>query len=95
MNDLTKNKRIGLIILCFTVIVFFLSILFFNQSGTYIQYKNLNYMVKMLIPYGLAILGLYFGLFFASGKKVANQVGIGLLTLLIIAYILGILIHKN
>lgn len=74
-------------------ILFFSSIIYFNQSGTKIEYRNLNYILKMVLTYGIALSSLYFGLYFYHGKKIAMQIGGGLALLLIISFILGFLLH--
>ena len=93
--DRTKDsdKKIGLLILVLTAMGVGFLIVYFNQSGTYIQYRDVAYMLKMVGTYGLLVVGLYVGLYFISGKKIANQIGGGLAILLILAYIVGRLLH--
>lgn len=88
-----KNKKIGLSIIILGTIAFFISIFLFNQSGTMIEYKNVEYMLKMLLSYGILVATLYGGLYFAHSKKLANQIAGGMAICLVIAYILGIVLH--
>ena len=88
-----KNKKIGLLILILGTVMFFISILFFGQSGTRVEYRNLNYMLKTFCSEGIIFLTLYFGLYFTSGKKLAIQISGGLLLLLSLAYLFGYLFY--
>jgi hypothetical protein len=89
-----KNKKIGVLIMIFGAIGFFLSfIYFFGWSTGEIEYQNLGYMLKLACTFGFAILGLYFGLLFYSGKKLALQLGGGLGLLIALSYVIGFLLH--
>lgn len=66
---------------------------YFDQAGARVEYRNVNSMLEILISFSFLIVGLYFGLYFYSGKKLANQIGGGSLLFLVIAYILGFLLH--
>ena len=88
-----KNKKIGLLILCLATLGFFFCIFYFNQSGSLIEYRDRTYMIKMIITYAFIPIGLYFGLLFTSGKKLATMIGGGMTLLLIIGLILGVILH--
>lgn len=91
--QIEKNKKKGVLIMLLGVVGFFFLILLFQQSGSQIQYKNIDYMLKMLCTYGFLLLGLSGGLFYYSGKKLAIQIGGGIAIFLTVALILGFLLH--
>ena len=93
MEETTKNKKIGLLIMCLATIGFFFFFAYFDQSGTEIQYRNLNYMLKTITTTAFLPLGLYFGLYFYGGKKLAMQIGGWLALLLILSYLIGFITH--
>ena len=66
---------------------------FFGGSTDSIEYKNFDYMLRLLCISSFALFGLYFGLYFFSGKKLAIQLGGGMALLLLVAYLIGSLLH--
>ena len=75
------------------LIVSFCFLWFFKLDGVAVDYKNPLLLLKFISPTISLIAGLYFGLRFISGKKIANQIGAGLAGLLVIAYVVGLLLH--
>jgi hypothetical protein len=88
-----RNKKIGLIIMSLGAIGFFGFFIYFNLSGAALDSKNIPLLVKIIFTTAFLPAGLYFGLYFTSGKKLALQIGGGGALFLIIAYILGFLLH--
>jgi hypothetical protein len=50
-------------------------------------------MARVIVTDAFLLVGLYCGLYFYGGKKLANQIGGGLAILLTVAYIVGFLLH--
>lgn len=88
-----KNKKIGLAVMILGVLGFSFFFWYFKLDGAKIEYRNLEYVIKMLFTYSFIPAGLGFGLYFAHSKKFALQLGLGLEILIIIGYIIGFLIH--
>jgi hypothetical protein len=84
-----KNKKIGLLILITGTIGFFLFSYFFHLFGSKVEFKNPFYLLKMIFTDSFLLGGLYFGLYFANGKKIAGQISGALLLFLVIAFIVG------
>jgi hypothetical protein len=90
------NKKVGLFIPVLGAVCFFSSfIYFFGWSNNNIEYRNVGYMLKLACTFGFALLGLYFGLYFISWKKIAVQLGGSLALLLVVAYMVGFVLHVN
>ena len=66
---------------------------YFNLNGAKIEYRNTTFVLKSLLTYAFLPVGLGFGLYFAHSKKLAMQLGWGLGTLIILAYVIGFLLH--
>ncbi len=88
-----KNKWIGVSILALSAICFFSLSHWFNLFGSTIEYQNPQYVLKMFIADAFIPIGLYFGLYFYQDKKTAKLIGGGMAVFLIVAYVLGLLIH--
>lgn len=86
-----KNKKIGVVImfLGLTLCIFFLW--YFKFDGVKIDFTNKLVLLKSLVPIFSLILGLYFGLYFYGGKRIANQIGGGIIIFVIIGYLLGLI----
>ncbi len=93
MDQTPKNKKIGVGIMVLGALCSFTSLIYFNQAGTSIEYTNTIYMLKLIATQAFLPLGLYFGLYFYSSKKLALQIGGGMALLLVIANLLGFLLH--
>ena len=66
---------------------------YFGLSGGAIDFQDASSTVKFIGTAFLLPIGLYGGLYFAAGKKVALQIGGGLALLLIIAFLIGFFLH--
>ena len=88
-----KNKKIGLLILCLAALGFFFFFWRFNLENVSLNEATNLKLLQMIFTNAFLPAGLYFGLYFAHSKKLANQIGGGLVIFLIIAYILGFLLH--
>jgi hypothetical protein len=88
-----KNKKIGLLIMISGLLMFVLISFRLDLFGSKIEYRNLAFVVKMFFADIFLILGLYFGLYFSTSKKLANQIGGGMAIFLVVAYILGFFLH--
>lgn len=92
--DQQKNKQIGVLIMILGAVAFIVSFVYFFGSSTgTIEYGNLSYILKLAFTLSLAVLGLYFGLLFYGGKRIAIQLGGGLGFLLVLSYVIGYLLH--
>jgi hypothetical protein len=90
-----KNKKTGVLIMLIGAVSFFVSfIYFFGWSTGNIEYGNLSYMLKLAFTFSLSVFGLYFGLLFYGGKKIAMKLGGGLGLLLALAYVIGFVLHQ-
>lgn len=76
--------------LCTSIAISFLLLDYFNLFGSKIDGKNI---LKAVLATAIPLGGLYFCLYFVHSKKLANQIGGGLAVFLVIAYILGFLLH--
>jgi hypothetical protein len=93
MYPARRDKQRGVLIMVVAAIAFFTCFLLFNQAGTPIQYTNLSYMAKMILTDVFLPVGLYFGLYYYSGRRLAAQVGGGLALFLVVAYLVGLIAH--
>jgi hypothetical protein len=87
-----KNKRIGLAIMCVFGAAFVFFFWCFGLSGAQIN-GNPSLLLEGFFTAALLPIGLYSGLYFAVGKKVALQLGGGLALLLVIAFLIGLFFH--
>jgi hypothetical protein len=88
-----RNKRIGVVIMFLATLAFFSCVIYFGQSGSAIAYTNIPYMIKMTATYAFLPIGLYCGLYFYSGKRLALQLGGSLALFLIAAFAVGAVLH--
>jgi hypothetical protein len=88
-----KNKWIGVIIMVISAAAFFSLYVYFGFDGGKIDHKNWTSIIKLLFTVFLLPFGLYFGLLFYGGKKIALQLGGGLGLLLALSFILGFLLY--
>jgi hypothetical protein len=88
-----KNKWIGLAIMFIGLLttVFFFS--YFKLDGKIVDFAEPSLVLKAILTTLCLIVGLYFGLYFAAGKKVASQIGGGLGLLMALSYVIGFLLH--
>jgi hypothetical protein len=90
-----NSKRIGVLIMALGAIGFFYSFIYFFGSSTgSIEYETLSYMLKLTLTLAFAVLGLYFGLLFYGGRKIALQLGGRLALLLVVAFLTGFFLHQ-
>jgi hypothetical protein len=66
---------------------------YFQLDGKIIDFANPKLVLKVIVTTLCLVIGLFFGLLFAAGKKVAVQLGGGLAVLLVISYVVGFLLH--
>ncbi len=78
--------------MCVFAAAFILFFWYFGLDGAQIN-VNPSLLLESFFTAALLPVGLYGGLYFASGKKVALQLGGGLGLLLILAYVIGFLLH--
>jgi hypothetical protein len=88
-----KNKRIGVLIMLIFAVAFFALYSYFGLSGGAINYQNTSSTIKLLATVALLPLGLYLGLLFYGGRRIALQLGGGLALLLVFSYLVGFLLH--
>ena len=88
-----KKKWIGILIMLISAVAFFSLYGYFGLSGGAIDYQNTPSTIKLLVTISLLPLGLYFGLLFYGGKRIALQLGGGLGLLMVLAYLIGFLVH--
>lgn len=88
-----KNKKIGLGILAFSFLGMFFFLDFFNLYGQKISYQNKSLLLEAVFTFGILLIGLYFGLYFTNGKKLANQIGGGMMLFLILAFVFSLMFH--
>jgi hypothetical protein len=88
-----NNKWIGALITLIFSVVFFALYSNFELSGGAIDYQNTSSSTKLLATVALLPLGLYLGLLFYGGKRIALQLGGGLALLLVFSYLAGFLLH--
>ena len=91
--QIKKNKKIGVLIMVLGLLVTVFLYFYFNLWGAKIEYRNLPFVLKVLLADFFLPVGLYFGLYFSHSKKLALQIGGGLTVLLIVGYLVGLLIH--
>jgi len=91
MQDKT-NKRIGLAIMCVFAVAFIFFVRYFGLDGAQIN-GNPSLLLEGFFTAILLPIGLYGGLYFAAGKKVALQLGGGLGLLLILAFVIDFLLY--
>lgn len=88
-----EDKKKGLIIMLLSAAVFIFLFSYFNLSGAKISNENIPLLLKALFTVAVLIFGLWFGLYFTSGKKIAAQIGGGLTIFMLITFVIGFLIH--
>lgn len=88
-ND--KWVGVGIMLLGLMVGAFFFW--YFKLDGKVIDFNDTSLVLKSIITVSSLIIGLYFGLLFYGGKKIALQLGGGLGLLLILSYVIGYLLH--
>jgi len=89
-----KNKIFGVLVMFVCILVFFFLFAYFKLDGASLSEATLTELLKMIVTTAFLPAGLYLGLYFYSGKKLANQIGGGATLFLIAAYILGLLLHR-
>jgi hypothetical protein len=88
-----KNKWIGVGIMMLGLLVGAFFVWFFKLDGKVIDFNDPSLVMESIIMVSCPIIGLYFGLLFYGGKKIAFQLGGGLGVLLVLAYVIGFLLH--
>ena len=91
MVQTIKNKKIGLFILLLAALGFAACFWLFHLDGARIDFKNTSQLLETVLTIAFLPLGLYFGLLFISGKKLALQIGGGTALFLVIAFLVGYL----
>jgi len=66
---------------------------FFRLNGQVVDFKDKALVLKFIFASAFLPVGLYVGLLFYGGKKIAIQLGGGLGFLMVLAYAIGFLIH--
>jgi hypothetical protein len=77
---------LGFILCCFFI-------WFFSLSGQTIDYTNPELVLKFVFASAFIPLGLYFGLLFYGGKRIAIQLGGGLGLLMALSYVIGFFLY--
>ena len=93
--DQDKRTKLALLIMVVAMAGFFLSFAYFGLFGTKIEYANAAYMMKAACGFGFILFGLFLGAYVYGEKQFAVRVAGGLAALVLIAYLLGLAIHKN
>lgn len=88
-----KNKIMGLVLMFLGIAGFFFFFWYFQLNGAKLDEKNIPLLLKMIFTTFFPLLCLYFGLYFSHTKKLANQIVGSLVVFLIVAFILGSLLH--
>ena len=88
-----KSKWIGVGIMVFGLIVSAFFFWYFKLDGQVIDFTNPLLVLKSIIVACSLIIGLYFGLLFYGGKKIALQLGGGLALLGALSYVIGFLLY--
>jgi hypothetical protein len=88
-----RNKRIGLGIMCIGLLAAAFCFWHFQLDGKVVDFADSKLVLKVIVTTLCLVIGLFFGLLFAAGKKVALQLGGGLALLLVISYVVGFLVH--
>jgi hypothetical protein len=88
-----KNKKIGVLIMFLGLAGSFFLFEVFHLYGVALDFKNVLLLFKIIFAIAFLLFGLYFGLLFYGGKKIANQIGIGLSIFLVISFLVGGLLH--
>jgi hypothetical protein len=87
------NKKRGVVIMCLGALGFFFFFGYFHLSGAILDYKDIPLLLKMILTTAFLPAGLYVGLRFYGGNRLATQIGGGLTVFLVIGFILGFLLH--
>ena len=89
-----KNKEIGVLIMTLGVMAFAYLFWYFELDGSVIDYNDTSLVLKMVLTSSSLPLGLYFGLYFYGGKRLAAQIGEGLALLMFLGYVIGFFLHS-
>jgi hypothetical protein len=89
-----RNKKIGLAIMCAGPLAAAFFFWYFKLDGRIVDFTNPSLVLKAMLTTLCLIVGLYFGLYFAAGKKVALQLGGGLAVLMVLAYVINFLFYR-
>jgi ethanolamine transporter EutH len=89
MKPEIQNKKKSLLSLVISAVFFIFFFTIFHLDGVKLDYKNLLLLIKIIFTIAILLAGLYYALYFYSGKKVANKVGAGMAIFLIVAFALA------
>jgi hypothetical protein len=86
-------KKLGVLIMALGSLTFFFLFWLFRLDGVILDFKNTALFLKILVATAVLPVSLYFGLYFYSGRRLANQIAGGVAAFLVICFLLGFLLH--
>jgi hypothetical protein len=90
-----SDRKKGVIIMFCTALLFFGLFALFGLDGRIFDVKNGRLLIEMIMTAIPLPIGLYFGLYFYSGRKLANRLGGAVAIVLVLGFIAAALeIHS-
>jgi hypothetical protein len=85
--QMNSDRKKVIIIMGCAAVLFFVLFALFGLDGQMLNLTNGRLLIKMIVTATPLPLGLYFGLYFYSGRKLANQLGGAAVIVLLLGFI--------